>query len=37
MRSVYFLVSRVYLAEEVQELCINLEDKSDNKVFEGTS
>ena len=35
MRSMYFLVSKVYLAEEV---FINLESKTDNKVLvvEGT-
>ena len=39
IRSVYFLINKVSLAEEIQELCNNSEKKSDNKVpvFEGNS
>lgn len=33
MRSTYFLINKVYLSEEVQEHCINSENKSDNKVL----
>lgn len=32
MKSVYCLISKVWLAEEIQELFNSLEKKSDNKV-----